>query len=118
MFVGAEAYPHERWDEGSYEYWQARITIEILRLNRTELVRPRMECIADLGLLLRFKGQGVEPTLWEKILERRCEPSVRFSSCCRYFVDLYNRDLDAAFGLAANALCKLGRPEEAKLLGH
>lgn len=118
IFVGPRAFPHYQWNKTCFEYWRARVTIELLGLNRADLVKPRQDLIANLALLLKHKKHSQNFKKWNSILKKRSDCEKEFSSCARDFIELHNRKPNVAFRLAQAALRALGRVEEADLLGR
>ncbi len=116
MFIGADAHPHFDWDIDSLPYWRARITIEILGLNRADLRTPRLRHIAGLAAFLKYSSLGSASAEWDSVLRARGARSEPFSSCTQYFVQLHQQSPMVAARLGREALVELGRADEANIL--
>lgn len=116
MFVGADAHPHSDWDIFSLQYWRARITIEILGLNRADLRIPRLSHIAELAAFLKYSAVGRASSEWDEALRARGDRSAPFSSCTQCFVQLHQQSPIVAARLGREAMVEIGRHVEANIL--
>ncbi len=97
-FMGWDAVPH--WEANSTEYWRAVATIELLDLNRVDLLHQRRQMIASLARSwagIREASQGY------------AEPKAEFSSCAKAFLTLCANQPNVALELAKQAHAPLDK---------
>lgn len=99
-FLGATCVPHPLLDRAEFDYWRAKVTIELLGLNRYDLLRRRSEAVLKVSWLWCL-CQAEPPGLTE---------NEEFLGCKRAFLDLCQRDPGTARRLALAIARELGQP--------
>lgn len=77
-FLGADPIPHPDLALGSSDYWRAKVTIEVLGLDRVDLRTSRLESMVEVAsywCLMRLAT-----ATWRPIVEAYAQPGRRFSS--------------------------------------
>lgn len=99
-FLGATCIPDPRLDRAEFDYWRARVTIDLLGLNREDLVERRSEAVFNVSC--RWCLCHPEPP--------GLNENEEFLGCKRAFLELCHRDLATARRLALAIARKLGQP--------
>lgn len=110
QFFGWEAIPHSGLATDSKDYWRARITIELVGLNRIDLLNDRREVVFQLARdwAERYRSDGEALTRSESLLARPQFPASKFTSCARCFVTLCRAEPAQARDLGLQAASKIG----------
>lgn len=95
-FLGWDALPHSSLSSTDLAYWRAVACIEILNLNRQDLIGRRQARIAELGML---RGLSQNRASFDFATTTGAE----FSACCRAYVRLCSDNPAEAKSLALKA---------------
>lgn len=109
VFVGPEPVPHEALAVGSHDYWRARITIEVIGLDRGDDYFLRCELVAELGRQWCLDRRGG--------FDRYLRPNAQFSSCAASYIKLCETSPAVAQSWAIKAAKHVGwAPVEVEVL--
>jgi hypothetical protein len=93
-FLGTLAVPAPNLSPDSFDYWRAKVTIELLGLNREDLQFQRGRVLANLAF-----RRCLAPTVAEEVSVK-----AKFRRCQQCFLELFESQSELALGIASRCV--------------